>query len=108
MYTLRVIEEKRDDKCSPFDSETHNFYLGAHYSVYRRGLSRAFERFLANNSKAKKVLDESSCADAPLNDVRGIVLAEEGGNVIHLLDDSENIKRNYYIVMESGRTFERI
>lgn len=54
------------------------------------------------------MLDESSCAAAPLNDIRGIVLAEEGSNVIHLLDDSENIKRNYYIVMESGRTFERI
>lgn len=108
MYTLRVIEEKRVDKDSPFDSETHNFYLGAHYSVYRRGLSRAFERFLANNNKEKKVFDDSSCVAAPLNDIRGIVLAEEGSKVIHLLDDSENIKRNYYIVMESGRTFERI
>jgi len=101
MYTLRIIEETREDVKDPFDQVIENFDLGTSYSIIRKGATREFDAILKNQF--------------PEVDTEGITALVCG----HSLDESRNTmfvyskdndyrKFTYYIMTDGGKTFEKL
>lgn len=94
MYTLRIIEEKREGPFAPFQQVTENFALGNAYSLIENGKTKEFEEFFTDCGESKE-------------GVRA-VLCSESGPVFFIMEDTSFEKRAYYIMTESGKTFEKI
>ena len=46
MYTLRIIEETRENEKDPFEQVIKNFELGNFYQIARRGCTSKFDDLL--------------------------------------------------------------
>lgn len=95
MYTLRIIEETRENEKVPFESVIENFELGESYSHIKKGCSKEFEELLK---------------DWPAEDQLNVESIICGNNGTTFFVCSNNINRNYsyFIMTESGKTFERL
>lgn len=100
MYTLRIIEEKRASKDDPFESVVKNFELGNSYSILKNGSTRKFDELLA--SKYPDSNKESNKAK-----IRAIICGQNEWEFF-IFADSENEVFHYFVMTESGKTFERL
>ena len=54
MYTLRIIEETRENENVPFEQVIENFEIGSSYSVIKKGCSKEFDSILEDYPDANK------------------------------------------------------
>lgn len=96
MYTLRIIEETRKEADLPFDQVIENFALGNSYSILKKGATKEFDEEM-------KIIDPTQ----RLNLIRVLLCAENG---LHFcIAEETNLKRyDYFIMTESGKTFEKL
>ena len=95
MFALRVIFETRENTESPFSQEIETYELGKSYSVLKRNNTRLFPDAI------KRYMDFDD------NSVRAIVSGDNGTEWF-ILNNSELVNANYYIMTDSGSTFEKL
>lgn len=96
MYTLRIIEETRQNVSDPFQQEIKNFEIGCFYSVVRKGHSEKFNKLI----KEKHI-------GTPTEGVRAIICDQKEWDFF-VFEDTELKRTSYFIMTESGKTFEKI
>jgi len=94
MYTLRIIEETRYDETMPFEQIIENFELGNSYTKIKNGV-REFDA----------IMDEYP--EEPRDLIRYIICSDHG-NEFFIMENSENMQYSYFIMTESGSTFEKL
>jgi hypothetical protein len=95
MYTLRVIIEERQDASRKFEKVIDNYALGNSYRVAKKGASKQFEEGI------KEFSEESE------NGVKAVLFSEKE-QTWFIMESSENVKYSYFIMTESGQTFEKL
>jgi hypothetical protein len=96
MYTLRIVQETRMYESDPLEQVVENHELGSAYSKIKKGLSKEFY---------------SICKDRyPNEDLRNVeaIICGENGKIFFIESSSVNERHEYFIMTESGKTFERI
>jgi|WetSurMetagenome_2_1015567.scaffolds.fasta_scaffold315630_1 hypothetical protein len=96
MYTLRIIERSRKSIEDDFDEATDNYSLGDAYSVLLKGKTREF----------KEQLDHQY-PGMPIDHIIGLVAADTG-DIWFIEEDTDLVTRRYFIMTDSGQTFERL
>jgi hypothetical protein len=96
MYTLRIIEEKRDNDNVPFEQVIENHELGSSYTKIKKGVSKEFDTIMKDLFPEESKLEVES------------LVCGENEKVFFIL--SRTILRNnaYFIMTDSGKTFERL
>ena len=95
MYTLRIIEETRENENVPFEQVIENFELGNAYTKIEKGCSKEFDRIAKEN------------AGGNTEDVRA-VLCGENELIFFIMNNNKNMTYSYFIMTESGKTLERL
>lgn len=95
MYTLRIIHDEKG-KNGKFSSRRENINLGDNYTVYPRG-----------SDECDKTIKEGNTEWLEKNLI-SIVESERGDKFLITKKDSKDESDWYYIVTESGKTFERL
>lgn len=95
MYTLRIIEETRENEKSPFEQVIKNFELGKAYTKIEKGCSSEFDRIVKEN------------AGGDINGIRAVVCGENE-LVFFIMNNNKNMTYSYFIMTESGKTLERL
>jgi sulfatase maturation enzyme AslB (radical SAM superfamily) len=95
MFTLRIIEEVRENESLPFEQVLENFELGIPYSKVKRGWTKEFEATIKDWPHE----DSSS--------VECIVCGENGTNFF-ICANNPLRHYQYFIMTDSGKTFERL
>ena len=95
MYTLRLIEEFKVDEKSPWQEAISNFELGNGYTLFR-----GFHPILL---KARNGFKDVETKEKLLSVIHG-----ENKREINIWDNDENIRRVYFVMTDSGQTFERL
>ena len=100
MFALRIIEEERVDDSSKFHEVIENFELGNSYSVITKGKTDEFDELIKDDFPNGE-MDETA------ETVRAIVCGENG---VHfwVQHDTPKYKYAYFIMTESGKTFEKL
>ena len=96
MYTLRIVEKSRENETQSFDEVVQNCELGNSYSLIRnntREFNKFFEQQLPGGANAEMVEK---------------LLFSELGTTWFIEYDTEDTKFEYYIMTDSGKTFERL
>ena len=96
MYTLRIIEETREDVNSPFQQVIENHELGSSYSKIKKGVSKEFEEITKGLFPNEDVSEVES------------VICGENENVFFVMANSETRNNSYFIMGDSGKTFEKL
>jgi predicted peroxiredoxin len=96
MFYLRIIEETRKDESSPFEQVITNYELGNSYSVLRKGITEEFEK---NMDYYFKELKEDGIS---------ALLCGENGLKFFIMEETELKTFAYFIMTETGKTFEKI
>jgi hypothetical protein len=96
MYTLRIIEETRENEKAPFEQVIENFWLGDSYSILKKGITKEFGDHMKKNHPKEK------------HDGIKALLCGVGGLEFFILDEAPNRRYSYFIMTESGKTFERL
>ena len=96
MYTLRIIEEVRKSKDQPFEQVIENFEIGDAYTVIKKGSSSEYSDIV------RRLFPEEDDSD-----VDKIVCGENRKTFFaYVKTDLRN--HAYFIMTESGKTFERL
>lgn len=100
MYTLRIIEETRENTTDQFQQVVENFYLGNSYSIIKNGASKEFDSII-----------ESKYPDASFESnkegIRALICAQNGVDFFVWVND--DLRRfDYFIMTENGKTFEKL
>lgn len=96
MYTLRIIEMERDNENERFEEVVENFELGESYALLKKGATKEFDEEM-----------KRSYPDSTRDDIRALLC---GGNGVSffILNNSSLFNHTYFIMTESGKTFERL
>jgi len=95
MYTLRIIEETRENENVPFEQVLENFELGDSYSFIKKGCSKEFDR----------IVNENQGGDA--SEIKAVICGENG-KVFFIMKSTKCMEYSYFIMTESGKTLERL
>lgn len=95
MYTLRIVEETREDESKPFEQVIKNFELGNFYQIARRGCTSKFDELLVEQPEH-------------LRDRIRLFIVGVGGNAMPILRKSEFVQCEYFVMTGNGNTFERL
>lgn len=96
MYTLRIIEEVRENQNEPFQQVIENFELGSSYSRIKKGATKEFDQIMADQFPEQDKSEVES------------LLCSENGWTFFIYSNTPNRVFSYFIMTESGKTFERI
>ena len=96
MYTLRIIEEKRENENVPFEQVIENHELGSSYSKIKNGVSKEFEEI------TKGLFPEEDTTDVEL------IICGENEKVFYILSKTPTRNNAYFIMSECGKTFEKL
>lgn len=96
MFALRIIEEERENKNAPFQQVIENFELGSSYSKIKKGSTKEFDKLI-----------KEKFPDTDKNGIESLICAENG-HTFFIEDNTENKVYSYFIMTESGKTFERL
>jgi hypothetical protein len=95
MYTLRIIEEVREDEKSPFTSSRLNIELGKSYRVLT---PESGSDFFGHISHLPEHEQKNTLA----------VIIDNYGEVHRLINNTLNLRWNYFIMTDTGSTLERL
>jgi hypothetical protein len=96
MYTLRIIEETREDKNIPFEQVIENHELGSSYSKIKKGISSEFDQITKDLFPNEDTIDVES------------IICGENEKVFFILSKTETRNNAYFIMTDSGKTFEKL
>jgi len=96
MYTLRIIEEERENESTPFEQVIENFELGDAYTKIKNGSSSEFDKYVEKDMPS----DEKGKIDS--------VIIGSNGHTFYIMNNSRNREFSYYIMGDSGNTFEKL
>lgn len=96
MFTLRVLEEKREDVKLPFESVVSNYELGSSYSVIKSG-TEEFKRNLIG--RYPDLIEDKRISS---------IICSDKGDTWFIMKNNEYNEYTHYIMNENGGTFERI
>lgn len=96
MFILRIIQEDRMKLTVEFGQVIENFELGSSYSILKKDITPEFDAIM----KAKYPEVDST-------QLIGIICGENGTDFF-IEKDTEDSRRSYYLMTESGKTFERL
>ena len=96
MFTLRIIEETREDKTKPFEQVTENFELGDAYTRIKKG-----------NREFDKIVDEMFPESKDDMLIKSIICGENQKQFF-IMENEENKVYHYFIMSDSGKTFEKL
>ena len=99
MYTLRIIEETRDNENLPFDQVIENFEIGKSYSIIRKDKSKEFDAILSTYEGIDK------------EEIAAILCVErmyDDNNVFFIYHPTALKQYHYFVMTDSGKTFERL
>ena len=101
MFALRIIEETRENENEPFEQVIENFEVGKSYSVIKKGITKEFDR----------IMDEQF-PEIDKADISALLCIEKGdeklGNVFFIWPKTSLRVYSYFIMTESGKTFEKL
>ncbi len=97
MYTLRVVKQERENSESNFNQTTENFELGDAYIKLEKGLSEKFDMYVN-----KEVIGEEK-----YNSISAIVIGTSN-HIYTIVESTDDAIYTYYIMTESGKTFEKL
>lgn len=99
MFVLRIIEETRENEKAPFEQVITNYEIGKSYSVIRKGISKEFDAIIESfPGSVKEEISAVLCVDKKYDD----------NNVFFVMAPTETKKCAYFIMTDSGKTFERL
>jgi hypothetical protein len=99
MFILRIIQEERENGNKPFEQVIENFEIGKSYSVIKKGSSKEFDAILETYGGINK------------DEIAAILCVEkryDDNNVFFILETTANRQFSYFVMTESGKTFERL
>ncbi len=95
MYTLRVIEETRENEKATFEQVIRNIEMGGSYTRVQRGCSTVFDNTLKDYPEYAKGI------------VRAFLIFGNG-EVYPISENDDNHNWSYFVMTDSGKTFERL
>lgn len=96
MYTLRIIEETKNEGNTYYDQMINNHALGNSYSVIKNGASDDFHSIM-----------KEKYPEWDKTRIKAIVLSSK--QETFFIDKGEaNKQYSYFIMTENGKTFERL
>lgn len=95
MYTLRIIEETRENEKSPFEQVIRNIEIGDSYTKVKRECSTVFSKLIDDYPEYAK------------GSVREFILFGNG-EVYPISESDSNHNWSYFIMTDNGKTFERL
>jgi len=95
MYTLRIIEETRENENTPFEQVIRNVEIGSSYTRIKRRCSSLFDGLLNDYPEYAKGL------------VREFIIFGNG-EVYPISESDSNHNWSYFIMTDSGKTFEKL
>jgi len=96
MFALRIIEETRENENLPFEQVVENFVIGNSYSILRNGATKEFDAIM-----------ESEFPEAEITPIESL-LCTENGSKFFIWYPTALRQYSYFIMTESGKTFERL
>lgn len=96
MFILRTIEETREDEKAQWSQFVSNLELGNCYTVHYP------------ESKFFIPLLQSEFPDEDIKNVRAIITPGSSTQLLLLTMNTETLRHEYFIMTDSGRTFERL
>ena len=96
MYTLRIIKESRENVNLPFQQVIENHELGDSYSKIKKGSSKEFEEITKGLFPNEDVSEVES------------VICGKNEKTFFVMKTTETRNNAYFIMGDSGRTFEKI
>jgi len=104
MFTLRIIEETRENENAPFEQVIENHSLGKSYAKLKQGVTKEFD------IEVERLKDELK-EDWPKTDVKNDVdslICGQNGEVFFIMKETPLKRYDYFIMTENGKTFERL
>lgn len=95
MYNLRIIERVRKSEKESFQKVTENFELGSSYSKIVKDESDEFNELTKEWSDEDKVDVES-------------IICGQNDTLYFIYTNNINRNHSYFIMSDSGQTFERL
>ena len=96
MFALRIVQESRKTADAPFEQAIENFELGKSYAVLTKGKTKEFE---------ERIAEKHTGTDT--SGIYGIVCGENGWDFF-LCDPTELKENTYFVMADSGKTYERL
>jgi hypothetical protein len=96
MFTLRIIEETRENEQMPFEQVIENFSVGESYSILKKGSTKEFEEVMKRMYPEKKLAEVSA------------LLCTETGREFFIEYNNPLRQYSYFVMTENGKTFERL
>lgn len=96
MFILRIIEKTRKSADKPFATIIENFELGDAYSV------------IPNNSDEYSTIGSEELPDFDLSKGTALICGSNEKAIYVIEKDDDNNEFQYYIMSDSGKTFERL
>ena len=96
MFTLRVLEEKREDVKLPFEQVVSNYELGSSYIIIKSG-TEEFKRNLIG--RQPNLIEDERISS---------IICSDKGDTWFIMKNNEYNEYTHYIMNENGGTFERI
>ena len=91
MYTLRIIEETRENEKAPFEAVVSNHELADSYAKFGPDTRRFRER-----------------VDSNLHERITMLIIGGNGKEFFLQRNHKNTEYHYFVMTDSGKTFERL
>lgn len=96
MFVLRIIEETRQSENEPFEQVIENFEIGNSYSRVKKGVTKEFDQIM-----------ESDFPEYEKEPIESL-LCTEHGRTFFIWTPTPLRVYSYFIMSESGKTFERL
>ena len=94
MFALRIIENSRKDEESSFEQVVENFGLGNSYALLKKGETKEFDEEMATYHPEEKT-----------GGIRALLCADNGLHFF-IREETSTERQEYFIMTESGKTFE--
>lgn len=96
MYTLRIIEETRENETDPFEQVIENFELGNSYS-----------RIRSRTKEFNRIVEDLYSEESDIDEIESIICAENE-KIFFIEKNETNRVFSYFIMTDSGKTFEKL
>lgn len=104
MFTLRIIEEMRENENAPVERIENNHSLGKGYSKLKQGVTKEFdleiERLAPQLKENWPNLNVKTEVDS--------IIRGENGDSWFIMKEAPLANYSYFIMTETGATFERL
>ena len=105
MFTLRIIEETRENENAPFEQVIENHLLGKSYAKLKQGVTKEFETEI---EYFKAQLKEDWPQHINVKTEVDMLICGDNGDKFFIMKETPLKRYDYFIMSENGKTFERL